>query len=335
MLLPHTPVPLSKTYCVKVSTKLPEWLHPNTITLSGSIPLMIVWAMLAFSNTDLNVDQFWFPQYMLLLAAFAEFFYQQCDGVDGIHARRIGSASVLGCLFDHGCDCICTVAHVEIIIGLLPGMQVGCRMWRSSLVCCRGCRWGVACGDHHWSVAGRAAGVDFYGGACGDHYWSVAGWDAGGVFCWVVLSGMQMGMDCLLVCCRGFSVLSCNIPHPHSSTWIMRMFTEHPHDPGGAPLAEWRCSSLSSPHLQVELLWPNIVAMQFTFFAAQWKHYMTGVHCINCGPFGVTEAQDIIMCLVVGRFFMGEEGWLAALTQQSFLPGLTRREVGPTGYRKT
>lgn len=44
--------------------------------------------------------------YSAVYAAFCIFFYSTLDNMDGKHARRTGSSSPLGLLFDHGCDAI-------------------------------------------------------------------------------------------------------------------------------------------------------------------------------------------------------------------------------------
>ena len=44
------------------------------------------------------------PQYSYLLVAIGILIFQTFDGVDGKQARRTGSSSPLGKLFDHGCD---------------------------------------------------------------------------------------------------------------------------------------------------------------------------------------------------------------------------------------
>jgi len=42
------------------------------------------------------------PLYMVFIAAFCSFFYQTMDAIDGKQARRTGTSSPLGQLFDHG-----------------------------------------------------------------------------------------------------------------------------------------------------------------------------------------------------------------------------------------
>ena len=76
---------------------------PNSITLIGllfpvSSVLYSYYLNPNFENTTTS--------YSALYAAFCIFFYSTMDNMDGKHARRTGSSSPLGLLFDHGCDAI-------------------------------------------------------------------------------------------------------------------------------------------------------------------------------------------------------------------------------------
>jgi ethanolaminephosphotransferase len=50
------------------------------------------------------------------------FLYYTFDCMDGKQARRTGSSSPLGQLFDHGMDCVCNLSHLQLVqcITLLP-----------------------------------------------------------------------------------------------------------------------------------------------------------------------------------------------------------------------
>ena len=68
---------------------------------------------------------FQIPSWSLHLNGFGLFVYQTLDAVDGKQARRTGSSSPLGELFDHGCDalsmCIVMIgAAVALKLGQLP-----------------------------------------------------------------------------------------------------------------------------------------------------------------------------------------------------------------------
>lgn len=46
------------------------------------------------------------PGWMYFYSATCSFIYQTMDAVDGKQARRTGTSSPLGQLFDHGCDAV-------------------------------------------------------------------------------------------------------------------------------------------------------------------------------------------------------------------------------------
>jgi phosphatidylglycerophosphate synthase len=51
---------------------------------------------------------------MYFLTALGLFLYQSLDAIDGKQARRTGSSSPLGELFDHGCDSVSTGTLLDI-----------------------------------------------------------------------------------------------------------------------------------------------------------------------------------------------------------------------------
>lgn len=85
---------------------IPEWIAPNTLTLTGLIANIVsVFIVLCFSpDAQSNV-----PSWSLIFAAISVFVYQTLDALDGKQARKTNSSSPLGELFDHGCDAISTV----------------------------------------------------------------------------------------------------------------------------------------------------------------------------------------------------------------------------------
>eukprot|EP00438_Fugacium_kawagutii_P000898 Skav225784 [mRNA] locus=scaffold2147:24333:29292:+ [translate_table: standard] len=54
------------------------------------------------------------PRWLMLLTTFSLFIYQTLDALDGKQARRTGTSSPLGQLFDHGCDCLACIAQVGV-----------------------------------------------------------------------------------------------------------------------------------------------------------------------------------------------------------------------------
>lgn len=89
-----------------VVKRLPLWLAPNLITLSGLLIILATSLLFIFYSPDANQD---LPPWLLLLGAASIFAYQTLDAIDGKQARRTQSQSQLGELFDHGCDSLSTI----------------------------------------------------------------------------------------------------------------------------------------------------------------------------------------------------------------------------------
>jgi len=85
--------PLMQPWWNYVVSLMPLSLAPNAITLLGFLAVIV-----AFE---------WYPEQYLVLA-LATFVYQTLDAIDGKQARRTGTSSPLGELFDHGCDAVST-----------------------------------------------------------------------------------------------------------------------------------------------------------------------------------------------------------------------------------
>jgi len=89
-----------------VDKVIPSWLAPNVITLIGFmctfIPHIIILCM--FPNQIEGPA----PKWLCILAAVGQLCYMILDNADGKQARKTGSSSPLGLLFDHGCDAMNT-----------------------------------------------------------------------------------------------------------------------------------------------------------------------------------------------------------------------------------
>lgn len=84
---------------------VPMTIAPNVLTLSGFV--------VGISSSFVLLYYFFFeaaayPAWAWFYAAFAFFFYQTLDALDGKQARRTKTGSALGELFDHGCDAFLT-----------------------------------------------------------------------------------------------------------------------------------------------------------------------------------------------------------------------------------
>ncbi|KAI0390202.1 CDP-alcohol phosphatidyltransferase [Xylariaceae sp. FL0594] len=89
---------------------LPLWLAPNMVTLIGFFFIISNIALLVIVMPDLVGPG---PSWLYLSFAFGLFMYQTMDNVDGKQARRTGTSSGLGELFDHGIDSLnCTLASL-------------------------------------------------------------------------------------------------------------------------------------------------------------------------------------------------------------------------------
>jgi len=97
-----------------VSVLIPKWLAPNTITVTGLVIQIIGYSVLAYYCPDFRAPA---PKWVYCVSVFSMFAYQTLDALDGKQARRTGSSSPLGQLFDHGCDSV-----VTIFLGMVTAM---------------------------------------------------------------------------------------------------------------------------------------------------------------------------------------------------------------------
>lgn len=89
------------TFCVNRLT--PLWLAPNSITLIGLCFMVAAYLCMWYFSPTLEPPEDP-PRWIFLLNALSMMIYQTLDNMDGRQARRTGSGSPLGLLFDHGCD---------------------------------------------------------------------------------------------------------------------------------------------------------------------------------------------------------------------------------------
>mmetsp|Transcript_62273 Transcript_62273/g.115581 ORF Transcript_62273/g.115581 Transcript_62273/m.115581 type:complete len:382 (-) Transcript_62273:53-1198(-) len=98
-------------------TWLPRRMAPNLVTLSGLIPVLLAYLSLCLSVPTLSQPP---PWWSMLLFSVASIFYFAMDNLDGKQARRTGSSSPLGHLFDHGVDTLVVVPyHAFIVLGVV------------------------------------------------------------------------------------------------------------------------------------------------------------------------------------------------------------------------
>ncbi|KAJ9471280.1 putative CDP-alcohol phosphatidyltransferase class-I family protein 3 [Diplonema papillatum] len=108
---------------------VPSWLHPNAITVSGLVLMIIAHIATAIYCPSFTEDA---PSWVYLLNAGALFLYWVLDALDGKQARKTGSSSPLGLLMDHGCDALnTTVGTLNTIAALKIGPGLGAYMMHS------------------------------------------------------------------------------------------------------------------------------------------------------------------------------------------------------------
>lgn len=87
---------------------MPRWIAPNLLTFSGFMLTVINYILIAFYDYDFTVakklHEYQIPQWVFIVAGINVFVAYTLDGIDGKHARRTGSSSPVGELFDHGLD---------------------------------------------------------------------------------------------------------------------------------------------------------------------------------------------------------------------------------------
>jgi ethanolaminephosphotransferase len=109
---------LSPLAAFLVDNAVPRSMAPNTVTSIG-----LVWMISAYSaywwyapGLELVEDA---PRWIFLFNGIALLVYQTLDNMDGKQARRTGSSSPLGLLFDHGCDAVNSIfGSANVIIGM-------------------------------------------------------------------------------------------------------------------------------------------------------------------------------------------------------------------------
>ncbi|CAN0217369.1 ethanolaminephosphotransferase 1 [Lethenteron reissneri] len=85
----------------------PKWVAPNLLTFSGFLLLVFNFFILAYYDWDFYASapgQVHVPGWVWILAGILSFLAYTLDGIDGKQARRTGSSTPLGELFDHGLD---------------------------------------------------------------------------------------------------------------------------------------------------------------------------------------------------------------------------------------
>ena len=97
--------------------KLPAWLAPNTITVWGfcwNISCLLL-TLYYYGNTTEGPYEPWLAVY----CGVAYFIYTTADNCDGKQARKNGTGSVMGMLFDHGLDATTSIIMNVVITRII------------------------------------------------------------------------------------------------------------------------------------------------------------------------------------------------------------------------
>lgn len=89
-------------------TLLPISMAPNLVTALGGLHCFLSFIVTWHYSPNYDVPV---PSWVLLVNAYCTIACYTLDCMDGKQARRTGSSSPLGQLFDHGVDCLCTLGH--------------------------------------------------------------------------------------------------------------------------------------------------------------------------------------------------------------------------------
>jgi phosphatidylglycerophosphate synthase len=94
----------------KMTELIPLSVAPNMITTIGALHCFFAYCVLWYHAPHLDQDV---PNWVIFICGYCTVAYYTFDCMDGKQARRTGTSSPLGQLFDHGFDCICNLAHVS------------------------------------------------------------------------------------------------------------------------------------------------------------------------------------------------------------------------------
>ncbi|KAI9744404.1 MAG: hypothetical protein M1818_001933 [Claussenomyces sp. TS43310] len=131
-----------KHYWNGVVKLLPLWLAPNMVTLLGFFCILANVLLLVLYVPDMDGTE---PSWIYYSFGLGLWMYSTMDNVDGKQARRTGTSSGLGELFDHGIDSLnCTLAslcetaavglgcsHAGVFTALVPCLPMFFSTWET------------------------------------------------------------------------------------------------------------------------------------------------------------------------------------------------------------
>lgn len=95
---------------------LPMHIAPNMVTTLGGLHCILAYVVTWHYTENFSSAV---PDWVLLLNAYCSAVYYTLDCMDGKQARRTGTSSPLGQLFDHGIDCFCLQQHISMCMAWL------------------------------------------------------------------------------------------------------------------------------------------------------------------------------------------------------------------------
>jgi ethanolaminephosphotransferase len=98
-------------------------IGPESLTLTGFLVQFVPFIVSCIASDWLTQPV---PRWVTMVNVLGCFIYHVLDALDGKQARRTKSGSVLGHLFDHGCDALTTVFElVKLAASLNAGVGYG------------------------------------------------------------------------------------------------------------------------------------------------------------------------------------------------------------------
>jgi ethanolaminephosphotransferase len=98
---------------------VPKTVAPNTLTLIGLLVNLFFYFCMFYYDPSMTKA---LPEWTYAGFAVGLIVYQTLDAIDGKQARRTGSSSPLGQLFDHGCDAL---SSSLLAIALIHTLKLG------------------------------------------------------------------------------------------------------------------------------------------------------------------------------------------------------------------
>eukprot|EP00051_Salpingoeca_urceolata_P032994 m.18375 g.18375 ORF g.18375 m.18375 type:complete len:376 (-) comp5708_c0_seq1:308-1435(-) len=131
-----------------VVSLFPLWVAPNLITFVGLMINVITTVIMVYYNPTAS-DENEVPRWVYLTSGLGLWVYQTLDSIDGKQARRTGTSTPLGELFDHGCDSLSAVLVTTALSISLEARDTGLLFYLNLM-----CNLTFYCAHWHTYVTG-------------------------------------------------------------------------------------------------------------------------------------------------------------------------------------